>query len=171
MQETNSPKQGQSVGSQEKPLPIGGVLILVALGLVIGLIQNIGSYVSSLRAIFNSSIWATVTDPNSPAYHPYWKPVLLYEALAGPALIFLNAVALWFFFRKRRAFPKLVVVLIPSFFALMLIDYYLLGFIPVVAESANYAKQGRGLITRFIAMHIWIPYFLVSDRVKKTFVR
>ena len=171
MEQTPSPSHRQSTKSAEKPLPIGGLLILVALGLVIGLIQNVVSYVSSLRVVFDSSIWGALTEPNSPAYHPYWKPVMLYEAVAGPVLIFFIAVALWFFFRKKRAFPKLIVVLIPSFFALMLIGYYLSGFIPAVAESADYAGLGRDLITRFIAMHIWIPYFLVSDRVKKTFVR
>ncbi|HUQ30864.1 MAG TPA: DUF2569 domain-containing protein [Pyrinomonadaceae bacterium] len=171
MEEVPGQSQHQIVTSAGNPLPIGGVLVLVAIGLVISLIQNVLSYVASLRAVLDSSIWETVTDPNSPAYHPYWKPALLYEAVTGPILIFLNAAALWFFFRKKRVFPKLVVISIPLFFALMLIGYYLSGFIPAIAESSNYAKQGHQLIVRFIAMHIWIPYFLVSDRVKKTFVR
>jgi hypothetical protein len=171
MGETIKLDSSQGAASGEKPLPIGGLLILVAIGLIINLIQNLGQYSSSLRAVFDSSIWDNVTDPHSLAYHPYWKPVLLYEVMAGPVFIFLNVVALWLFFRKKRVFPKLMVILIPSFFVLMLVDYYLLGLIPTIAESANYSRHGRELIIRFFAMHIWIPYFLLSDRVQKTFLR
>jgi hypothetical protein len=171
MEETPDPGQRQVVTSAAKPLPIGGVLILVAISLVVGLVQNVLSYAASLRAVLDSSIWEAVTDPDSPAYHPYWKPVLLYEVVTGPVLIFLNAAAAWFFFRKKRIFPKLVVISIPLFFAIMLIGYYLSGFIPAFAESPDHARHGQQLIVRFIGMHIWIPYFLVSDRVRKTFVR
>lgn len=43
--------------------------------------------------------------------------------------------------------------------------------VPAIAESQAYAKQGHGLIVKFIALHLWIPYFVVSDRVKRTFIR
>ncbi len=171
MEDTTSLDNSQNTAKQNKPLRIGGVLILVAIGLVISLIQNLGLCSTSLRIVFDNSIWDNVTDPNSPAYHSYWKPVLLYEAVSSIVLLLLNAAMLALFFGKKRVFPKLMVILIPTFFALMLIGYYLSGFIPVVAESADHTKQGQYLIIRFIALHVWIPYFLLSDRVKKTFVR
>ena len=59
----------------------------------------------------------------------------------------------------------------PVIFVLLLARYYLEGLVPAIAASEDYGKQRHHLIMRFIAMHIWIPYFVVSDRVKRTFVR
>jgi len=80
-------------------------------------------------------------------------------------------VAVALFFREQRAFPKFIVIVIPIIFILILLGYYLSGLIPAVAESPDYSKQTSLVIVRFVALHVWIPYFLLSDRVKKTFVR
>ncbi|HEU0177861.1 MAG TPA: DUF2569 family protein [Blastocatellia bacterium] len=60
---------------------------------------------------------------------------------------------------------------LPIIFLLILGGHYLSGLIPAVAESPAYTKEGTELITKFIGLHIWIPYFLLSKRVAKTFVR
>ncbi len=111
------------------------------------------------------------TTPGSIAYHPNWKPVLLFELISSSVILGLNAVVVVLFFRKQRELPKVIVVVIPTIFVLILLAYYFSGLIPAVAESPDYAKQQSDVIMRFVALHVWIPYFLVSERVKETFVR
>jgi ABC-type Na+ efflux pump permease subunit len=155
----------------EPPLRIGGVLILVAIGLIVSLVQNLGNFLSNLAPFRRDQVWERLTTPGSIAYHPYWKPVLLFELASSSAILGLNAMALVLFFRKQRVFPKVIILTIPIIFILILIGYYLSGLVPVIAESPDYSKQTSVLIVRFIALHVWIPYFILSDRVKKTFVR
>jgi len=163
--------QPQDAGDNERPQRIGGVLILIAIGLVISLLQNVGYCLSSLAPVLKRPVWDSVTNPISLSHHPYWKSVLIYEAATSSAILLMNVIMLWLFFRKKRMFPKLVVMMIPVFFVLNLLGYYFSGFIPTVAASALYAKQGKELVISFVALHIWIPYFLLSKRVKRTFVR
>ena len=164
--------QGPAAISNSKPSPrIGGVLIFVAIGLILSLVQNLGHFLGSLAPFRRAQVWERLTTPGSIPYHPYWKPVLLFELASSSAILGLNAIAVVLFFRKQRVFPKVIVLGIPIIFILILVGYYLSGLIPAVAESPDYSKQKFALIVRFIALHVWIPYFLLSERVKKTFVR
>jgi UDP-N-acetylmuramyl pentapeptide phosphotransferase/UDP-N-acetylglucosamine-1-phosphate transferase len=149
---------------------IGGWLIVVAICLVFSFIHNLSNLLADMAPIVRRDVWTRLTDPSSPVYHPYWKPVIIYDALAACFYLVMNVVALILFFGKRRLFPKFTVALIPTIFLFTLLGYYLAGLIPAIADKPAYATQGHALIVRFIALHIWIPYFLVSKRVKETFV-
>jgi hypothetical protein len=164
--------QGPSaIPSDEPAARIGGVLIFMAIGLIISLVQNLEHFLGNLAPFRQDQVWERLTTPGAIAYHPYWGPVLLFELASSSVILALNALAMVLFFRKQRVFPKMIIMGIPIIFILILIGYYLSGLIPAIAERPDYSKQTSLLIVRFIALHIWIPYFLLSERVKKTFVR
>src|SRR3954463_3678599 len=106
--------------AEPEPKPIGGFLIVVALALFFGSIQN----VSGLLQIIGVSgrIWARVTDPASPAYHPYWSSLIIYEIVAACFYLTVNVAAIVLFFLKRRAFPIFMVVGLPAVFILLFVD-------------------------------------------------
>ncbi|HYV10821.1 MAG TPA: DUF2569 family protein [Pyrinomonadaceae bacterium] len=149
---------------------IGGFLIVVGVGLVLSFLQNLGGLGWSLVPL-RGETWESYTTPGFTSYHPYWKPVLLFGVISTAVFLVLNVVVLVLFFRKHRLFPTFMVVLIPVCFVFMLAGYYLEGLVPAIAATQAYAKQSNSLIVKFIAMHLWIPYFVVSDRVKRTFIR
>jgi len=164
----------QDMNAHEEVSPaapkIGGFLIVVAVGLVVSFMGNLGHLASALIPL-RGETWERLTTPGFSSYHPYWKSLLLFGVISTAVFLVLNVVVLVLFFRKHRSFPTFVVVLIPVIFVSMLAGYYLEGLVPAIAESQAYARQGHDLILKFIALHIWIPYFVVSDRVKRTFIR
>lgn len=164
----------QAVTNENQSLPpqppqIGGWLIVIAVGLVISLIQNLNQLPQVLGAL-GGTIWVRLTTPGSPVYHPYWKIAIIYGAITGCFYVVMNMVTLILFFGRRRLFPKFTIVLIPSIFILSLAGYYFVGLIPGVADRPAHTSNGHFLIIKFVALHIWIPYLLVSKRVKQTFV-
>lgn len=152
------------------PLGIGGFLIFVAIGLIISFLRNLAGLGQSLIPL-RGEVWERLTTPGFSAYHPYWKPAILFGILSALVILALTAISLVLFFRKHRLFPTFVVVAIPVIFVLMLAGYYLEGLVPAVAAARAYAGDWHILIVRFVAMHVWIPYFVISDRVKRTFVQ
>ncbi len=160
-----------AAGNKSQYPRIGGMLILVAIGLIISLLQNAGHFLANLNSVIKKPLWEKLTDSTSLAYHFYWKLVLIYDLGASSVILFLNILMLVLFFRKKKLFPSLIVVFLPAIFILGFVSYYFSGLIPAVAESKWYAKQGHALIIRFIILHLWIPYFLLSNRVKSTFIR
>jgi Protein of unknown function (DUF2569) len=169
--ENISLKLPQGAWKETKPPKIRGALILVAILLNFNLAQNLAYFFGSLAPIMRSSRWELFTNPNSPEFHPQWKLVLIFDAMTATLILFWNIVVLVFFFRKKRGFPRLIAVSIPIIFLLFLAGHFLSGLIPAVAGSAGYAEEETELIIKFIGLHIWVPYFLLSKRVEKTFVR
>jgi len=164
----------QDINAHEEVPPtapkIRGFLIVVAVGLVLSFLQNLGELGWSLVPL-RGETWEKLTTPGFSSYHPSWKPVLIFGIISTVVILVLNVVVLVLFFRKHRFFPTFVVVLIPVIFVFMLAGYYLEGLVPAIAATQAYAKHRNELIVKFIAMHMWVPYFVVSDRVRRTFIR
>lgn len=154
-----------------KPVKIRGFLIVVAIGLVVSFLQNLGQLFAAFLPFMRPEIWERLTSPEWTSYHPNWKLVMLFQLFAGSTMVGLNLVALFLFFSKGKAFPRFIVFTIPAIFVLAFVDHYLSGSIPAIVESKEYSEAGRKLIVRFVALHVWIPYFLVSKRVSATFVK
>ena len=152
------------------PIRIRGLLILVAIGLVISFLQNLAGLGQALIP-FRREVWERLTTPGFSAYHPYWKPAILFGIISASVILALTAISLVLFFRKHRFFPTFIVMVIPVIFVLMLAGDYFEGLVPAIASSTAYSEERHTLIIRFVPMHVWIPYFVISERVKRTFLR
>src|SRR5690349_898222 len=166
------PPSFTSKDEKAPPVPrrFGGVLIVVAIGLILSFLQGLGNLGTWLRP-FREPVWERLTVPGSSSYHPYWKPDLIFGLSSTSLLLLLCIIALVLFFRKHRFFPTFMIVVIPLMFVLMLVGYFLDSLVPAIVASPQYATEAEHLVIKFIALHVWIPYFIVSDRVKRTFVR
>jgi hypothetical protein len=153
----------------QKQPGIGGWLILIAIGLVADLLQVSNGMLQMIKLI-EGPAWTRLTDPTSRAFHPYFKTAIIYQAVAACFFLIITLTAVMLFFGRRRLFPKFFVVTVPLAFVVSFVGHYLWGQIPVIANTPAHATTGWVLAGHFIALHIWIPYFLVSKRVRRTFV-
>ncbi len=145
-----------------------GWLILPAIRLFVGPFVIIAGMVSN-ASVFYPETWHSLTDPSGAAYNSYWAPVLIYEYLVNLTAIALDVFLLVLFFQRRRIFPRLYIIF--------------LAFIAITTTVDNSAAQlvlghkdisavfDRDLMQSYIGCLIWIPYMLVSKRVKATFTR
>jgi hypothetical protein len=149
---------------------IGGVLIFVAIGLIWSLLGNLVNLFGTLVPFRDESLWGKLTTPSSPLYHAYWKPLFIYEAVAAALLLVSNAIVVVLFFKRKRLFPTFIVIMLPLIFLTTMVSHFVMGWIPGAVVTKAYSKDTHLLIARFVTLHVWIPYFLVSRRVKGTFV-
>lgn len=157
------------------PLPgqnlsgLGGWLILVGIGLVLKpvfVIASIG------RSLGNFSLWKWhgLTEPGGVSYNPLWGPVLTFELLGQISLALLTLILLVLFFQKRRIFPRWFIglmILNAVFVFADMLGVHFLGY----STDASMAIRTRNITNVIFGCGIWIPYMLVSKRVKATFVR
>lgn len=135
------------------PESIGGWLILPAIGLILGSILSVIGIFMSLGIA-----------PDLPSrYQGVFALNLLVETGLTAFLIYA-AVR---FFGKHRNAPATMI-------ALMLTGIVANGLLIAINLGANAepfaVEYGKALAKGIIGAAIWIPYFLVSTRVKRTFV-
>jgi len=166
------------IASRRKiPLPImyeyssweglGGWLILVAISNIIRPLAYLHAFFIDSKAMLNKIAWDRVTLPTSPHYYYLWKPALIFESSAGIIGLCLSSALLVIFFQKRAAYPRWAIVLLAYAFVTGLIDCLFIFNIPTL--SSLHEKEARNVFTTLIAIAIWIPYLLLSKRVRATF--
>jgi hypothetical protein len=148
---------------------LGGWLILPALGLVASPFRVLFTMGKNWSA-YSPQTWHSLTDPSASAYHGMWAPVLIFELLVNLTILSFTVFLITLFFQRRRTFPPLFVTFLLFVAITATLDHYGAQMIPAVA-ARNSSSASRELIQSYLACAIWIPYMLVSKRVKATFVR
>lgn len=148
---------------------IGGWLILPAISLVIRPFTLLYTFSTTANAYFNARLWENLATPGLETYRPGFISLLVFELAGNTSVIALTMIAAVFFFRTKRQAPKLMIALLLAMAALHICDAignYWVGN----ADGENPAQTASDLIRVIVPAAIWVPYFLVSRRVKATFV-
>lgn len=159
-QQTSTPRM-----SAEPVSGIGGWLILPMLGLILS------------PFVMLYTLWDT---PESLANLPYLNAeqatMLVLETIANAAIGILAPVALLvLFFRKLRIFPFWYIVFLIGNAAFIFVDlivgYVLFADIYDSGAVKFFDRDTiRTIVSSVSAVVIWVPYMLISERVKNTFV-
>jgi hypothetical protein len=136
---------------------IGGLLWIPAFGLVAGMIM----YIVSVTNIF--SVLGTVR-ANVPQLMP-----LFYFELAGQIVLALLGLytTVLFFTRRRRTIIAYIALLLLIVVYRVADTYIAIEYFGVGANITNYGQ----IMPSIIGALIWVPYFIKSVRVKRTFVK
>lgn len=149
---------------------IGGWLVLPLLGLLLTPLRIAYTLYNDMWPVFSEGYWEVLTTPTSEAYHRFWATLIIFEVIGNLVLILFTLAALWFFLRKSRHAPLMMIIWLVFNLAFVAADFFLAELIPTLAEQSD-PESVKELIRAVIGAAIWIPYFLVSKRVKATFVK
>jgi hypothetical protein len=153
-----------------EPRGIGGWLIFVAIGLFIWPLRLLLLCYKTYMPIFQNNYWEALTTPGTVSYHGLWAPLLVFE-ISGNAVFFVFCIVLIaLFFRKSPLFPRLYITCLALNVVFVTGDFFFSDLIPAVAAESD-TESVRELIRSIVGAAIWIPYMLVSARVKNTFVK
>lgn len=157
--------------TEEKSLEgLGGWLILVGLGIIISPIRIAVQIYQIYSGIFSNGSWTALTTPGTETYNPLWAPILIGEVAINGGLFLMWVFIAFLFFSKKRVFPKFYIGILLFTLTFILLDALatrsVLPNVPIFDDETIKAF-GQSLI----ASLIWVPYMLVSKRVKATFVK
>ncbi|MDG2524422.1 DUF2569 domain-containing protein [Stenotrophomonas sp. HITSZ_GD] len=153
------------------PEGLGGWLALVIIGLCFSLVRIPWTIATDLMPVLSNGTLAQLTDPQGAAYHPLWLPLIVFEFAANFFMIALTAATLTLMLARSRYTPVLAITLYASSVAIVSLDLMACNLIPALAEQPVDGESLRELGRSLVVALIWIPYFLVSKRVRATFVR
>jgi hypothetical protein len=137
---------------------IGGWLILVAIGLAIGPFTLLYGVFTDLQVFFGARFQAGL------AHLPGLTSLILFEAVSNTIFLFALIVLNVMFYGKKRAFPRLMIAYLAFNCVVILIDHF-------GALRYNPHAGSLAVLRSVVGTFVWIPYYVVSERVKATFVQ
>jgi len=143
-------------------VPIGGWLILVALGLILTPVLGIISLANG--NYFNINTWNNFS---TYSYGTSLKAHWIFE-IAGYVIIVCFALfCLLLFFKRRDILPRYIIGYFIFCLLFHVVNYI---FIALVTHYKIPSKYPENMVRSVIIAAIWVSYFLKSSRVKETFI-
>lgn len=150
---------------------IGGWLLLVVFGLIVSPIRIALMLVQDHFPIFSDGTWQALTSSSSENYHALWAPLISFEIVGNVLVILLALITLYLLFMKSKRTPAMAIAWVLLGLVFVVADFILAQQIPLIADQPTDPETVKELVRSFVGAAIWIPYFLVSKRVKATFTR
>jgi len=143
---------------QPVPAALGGWLILPLIGLVIRPFMY-------LIQLFTSNYFNGADLSRLAALNGYWTFGITFEVIANVTMFLFSILLLILFLSNRNSLPRFYILFLLFTLFISLADTFIL----IVLLDREGIAMAR-IIGLVIGCLIWIPYFLVSQRVKETFV-
>lgn len=149
-----------------EPLPIGGGLALLAIGLVFTPLGEVTGICK--MAVFNYGYWISVADRQDLGNITLVQLFLIMEMMISVFMLAYSILLAVLFFHRRDTFP------------LALATFYFIATLYVYADNSLHhyffkTENPSDLISTnsilwpLLRMAIWVPYLLTSERGKTTF--
>lgn len=148
---------------------LNGWLILVGIGVVISPIRLLITLVPSYQPIFEDGTWEALTTVGSESYTPYFGSLLIGEMVFNAIMFAASIYLIYLFFSKHHLFPKLYIVIVMATLIFIPLDAWLVTQLFPSLPMFDTETTTEFLRAVLVAA-IWIPYMIISKRVKATFV-
>jgi Protein of unknown function (DUF2569) len=152
------------------PQGLGGWLVLVCIGLVVSAVRLVFQLYNIYVPIFGDGAWGLLTTPGLDNYHPLWAPILILEIVWNVSALLVGLYLLMLFFKRASRFRPIYVALLIVTPIVIVLDAWLVT--KVLPEEPMFDPDTTKELGRaVVGLFIWVPYMLVSKRVKNTFLQ
>jgi hypothetical protein len=142
-------------------LPIGGWLILLAIGICISPLRLLVDLFKDPEIISGAGWMSFLALKNYPLF-----AFVFFSHIFNVVKLFFLALLLVLFFQRRSSFPRLMTIMLAMQFLMVAIDT--MAGRALADDSSSISL--KDMIQSTVAAAIWIPYLNMSQRVKDTFV-
>ncbi len=113
--------------------------------------------------------WVNISSSALETFNAPWVKVVLFQFISNIVLFLITVVLLISFFQLTKHYTKMVI----TYFILKILLITLIFYFQTVVKGppTPTLQQITGIGTRSLLFTgIWIPYFLLSERVRETFI-
>jgi hypothetical protein len=146
-----------------------GWLILVGIVVVASPLRLLAMVAPLYYTLFTDGSWEALTTPGGAAYNPLWKFIVLTEIAVNTAIFALWLFIGFLFFTRDARFPTYFCIALIGSILFIVADAFMVNAV-LPEEPAFDPDTLKELGRSVVATAIWLPYTVLSKRVKQTFV-
>lgn len=143
---------------------LGGWLLVIGLAIIAAPITMLVSLIGLFSPIFSGEVMSGIGDSASPRF--VWIGIVLVEVFLNTLILVFRVGLVPMFFLKRRRFPATFIAVSVSQAAFLLFDALL---VPTLVKTPQDPAALASASQALLGCMIWVPYMLVSNRVRATF--
>jgi len=149
-----------------------GWLILVGLTIILSPLRIIAFIFQVYSELFSNGTWEALTTRGTEVYNQFWfwAPILMALIVINGGLLIVWLFIAYLFVSKKKVFPKWYIGVLVFYLPFNLISA--LSMKAVLPNEPIFDPDTiKELASSLLGILIWVPYMLVSKRVKATFVK
>lgn len=148
---------------------LGGWLIIIGIGLFMSPISIVVELGPMYYSILADGVIPAITNPLSEFYNPLLMLLIFGELVINSLMAVVSVYLIYLFFSKHYQFPKVYIAVTIISVIIFPLDAWL-GSLVFPNQPLFDDETLKYFFRSLVAAMIWIPYMLVSERVKATFV-
>ncbi len=153
---------------EQKYTKIGGWLIIPVIGLVLTPFRLTISLFKDLIPVVTGPDIAVYDDPASEFYNPALRYLIYGEIGVNLSFSIFAIVILVYLFNLKSITPVLYITFAVSNLLFVVLDKIIVIQLGLGSSADFFDKE---LFQSLVSCCIWVPFFLLSERVKGTFVK
>lgn len=158
------------MNNEENLKGLGGWLILVGIGIVFSPYKIIAFLYPIYSEIIVSGNLELILTNGSELYHPLLGALIIVEVICNASMLLAWFYVAYLFFTEKKQFPMLYIGLRIFTVVFMFLDF--LAASVIFPDEPLFSQSNiKEIIPPSIGALIFIPYILMSRRVKATFIR
>jgi hypothetical protein len=160
------------------PTGLGGFMIVAIVWLVFTIFGGVMLYGMS-TAFVDSGLISPMLHSGNFLHHPLWVPLIIFDFLAAAVLFVMPIVILVFTFQRKRIARRLMIVFCGVALLVAVVNLVMAASFGIDTLRASghgneadavIAQQIYSMIGAVLGAAVFLPYFIVSKRVKNTLV-
>lgn len=152
-----------------KKKPIKGTLYFALLASIIDPILQINSYMDRIKPFSFDENWLNISNHTLSTYNYQWANLVQFEFIGSLFIFIISILLIILFFTRTKYFPKMIIIsFIFRTLLLTLVFYFRTVIKGPEPPDLHEIRAVGGMILTFAG--IWVPYYLLSERVNETFI-
>ncbi len=152
----------------KKP-PFSGTLIFALLSAGVVMILTLYSFREMILPFDFDSRWVKISDLALSSYNKNWVSLIKFEFISNIIQILGLVVLILFFFARSKKFPLALIIYVMAKILILTVTYYFHTVLKGVPTPTIAVMTGSHFRAILIAS-AWIPYFMLSEKVRDTFI-
>lgn len=149
--------------------PINGTLIIALLATIAAPFLSLNAFRFIVLPIASDDRWVVISNTLLETYNPHWVKLVYFEFFSNIFLFLFTILLVIMFFNRKRQYATVIIIYFITKILLLTIIFYLQTIIKGPPTPTLSQISGIGLRS-LIFTGIWVPYFLLSEKVRETFI-